>query len=302
MRKFVVRAVSFTMLIYVVMSALDFKLSDMASKSNYRAIEAWTEWMGGNVDADCIIMGNSRAEDHVSPVVLDSVAGTVSYNLGIAGAHFDLCNSVYYIYRKRNRIPSLVLINVDYASVFPTRPESNRFQYYPWFHDKEFRKAFFSVIHPSLAERFIPIYRFSPIDSRIFQRWPKTSERGFLGHSMSFSAERVQNNTLFFHVDEAVESSFVELIDTLRADGADVVLFVSPIHADTFRRMPNYEEMMAYYDSISFIKGIPLLNYTDMWLCEDEAFFMDGLHLNRTGALVFTDSLAQDIIRLGLSR
>ena len=56
MRKFVVRAVSFTMLIYVVMSALDFKLSDMASKSNYRAIEAWTEWMGGNVDADCIIM------------------------------------------------------------------------------------------------------------------------------------------------------------------------------------------------------------------------------------------------------
>ena len=45
--------------------------------------------------------------------------------------------------------------------------------------------------------------------------------------------------------------------------------------------------------------NIPILDYTDMDICYDTAFFYNSMHLNKKGANIFTDSLANDIKRLG---
>ena len=72
-------------------------------------------------------------------------------------------------------------------------------------------------------------------------------------------------------------------------------------HVDAYQLMPNPDEMMAYYDSLASARGIPLLDYTHMWVSNDSSYFADGMHMNRKGAIIFTDSLANDLKRLEIS-
>ena len=45
---------------------------------------------------------------------------------------------------------------------------------------------------------------------------------------------------------------------------------------------------------------IPVLDYTYMNICYDTAYFFNAMHLNKTGAEIFSDTLANDIKRLGI--
>ena len=58
------------------------------------------------------------------------------------------------------------------------------------------------------------------------------------------------------------------------------------------------EAMRSCMDSIALITGTPYLDYTGMDLCADSTCFIDTWHLNLKGALVFSDSLSNDILRL----
>ncbi|MCR5464812.1 MAG: hypothetical protein K6F06_09815 [Bacteroidales bacterium] len=299
MRKFLARVLFFIATGYVAMSGVDAYVSSRESRINVNAIGQWEAWMKGRVDADCIVLGSSRANRHVSPEIMDSVLRIKSYNGGIDGAHFDLLKSVYSLFRERNKKPRMVLINVDYSSLRNTDIHENRFQFYPWFHDRLFRKLFFPIINPSIPERFLPMYRFSKFD--IDLSCPRVVyAKGFRPRNRPFDGKRVLRNKLLFSVNRSTESSFSELLDLIEEDGAKAVLFFSPIHIDTYNRMPNPEQMFSYYDSVSTARGLPVLDYTNMRLSRDSSYFTDGLHLNFRGASIFTDSLANDITRLGI--
>jgi len=56
MRIFLSHLISFTVIGYYVMTALDVGLSRMASSSHYGATECWENLMKGRIDADCVIL------------------------------------------------------------------------------------------------------------------------------------------------------------------------------------------------------------------------------------------------------
>ena len=59
--------------------------------------------------------------------------------------------------------------------------------------------------------------------------------------------------------------------------------------------MTNESQMYEMYDTIATRFNIPILDYNDIPLCYDTAYFYNGTHLNRTGAEIFTTKLAQDL-------
>jgi len=299
MRKFLARVLFFVAVGFVAMFGVDTFVSARASRININAIGQWEAWMKGRVDADCIVLGSSRANRHVSPEIMDSVLSIKSYNVGIDGAHFDLLKSVYSLFRERNQKPRMVLINVDYSSLYKTKIYENRFQFYPWFHDRSFRKLFFPLINPSIPERFLPMYRFSSYDIDL-SRLRVFYTNGFRPRNRPFDGEKTLHNKMMFSVNKSTEASFFELLDLIEKDGAKVILFFSPIHIDTYNRMPNPDKMFSYYDSLSTARGLPVLDYTNIPLSRDSSYFTDGLHLNFRGASIFTDSLANGIMGLGI--
>ena len=73
MRKFLSHLIVFAVMGYLVMTALDVWLSRVASRSHYGATECWENLMKGRIDADCVILGSSRAMNHVDAYT-DSLA------------------------------------------------------------------------------------------------------------------------------------------------------------------------------------------------------------------------------------
>jgi hypothetical protein len=53
------------------------------------------------------------------------------------------------------------------------------------------------------------------------------------------------------------------------------------------------------YDSIACEFHIPILDYSDIPMCYDTAYFYNATHLNKTGAELFTTKLAHDIDSIG---
>ena len=63
-----------------------------------RKYAVWNDIMHSDIDADVLIMGNSRAWCQYSPLILDSILGTNAYNLGLDGSCFDRQIARYDIY------------------------------------------------------------------------------------------------------------------------------------------------------------------------------------------------------------
>lgn len=73
MRKFLSHLIMFAVIGYLVMTVMDVGLSRVASSSHYGATECCENLMKGRIDADCVILGSSRAMNHVDAYT-DSLA------------------------------------------------------------------------------------------------------------------------------------------------------------------------------------------------------------------------------------
>ena len=74
-----------------------------------------------------------------------------------------------------------------------------------------------------------------------------------------------------------------------------MVFVYAPVYFGAREKMVNEVEMFAMYDSIAKKFDIPILDYNDISLCYDTAYFYNATHLNRVGAELFTTKLAHDI-------
>ncbi len=285
---------------WLIFSGLDLSLSREFQKTCYKPVRSQTYLMKGGLDADVVFLGSSRVMNHFAPYVFDSVLAVNSYNLGMAGAHFDDLLARYRLYRQRNKSPELVLIGFDYFSLI-RNSGTNMNQFYPWFHDRSFRKAFFHARHFSIAERFLPLYRYKGTwMDFVFERGDWALEKGFLGLDKHYIGNMLGGSSLGFSVNPEVEKDFQDLLDLIASDGARIVFVQTPMHEMALRDMKNPVEMMGYYDSVSHQRGIPLFDYARFSFSNDTSYFLNAQHLNRRGAEVFTDSLAHDLKSLGL--
>ena len=106
MRRFLYRAVIFLALLCTGFTLSDLALTNYIQYHPYGGVNFWAYLMKDQIDADCIVLGSSRALNHIVPAILDSALSVRSYNLGMAGAHIDDVWARYQLYRLRNKAPS----------------------------------------------------------------------------------------------------------------------------------------------------------------------------------------------------
>lgn len=302
MKRFICNILLFVLPFMGFLSVIDYYYSRAAMKSNYFWIEAWYDLMHSQIDADVIVMGNSRSLFHVNPLILDSILNTTTYNLGMNGSSINRQIHKYNLFRKYNRKPKLIIQNIDHFSL-EYRVGLEREQFYPYFWNKGMRDEFLDSEPLSVWEKYVPMYRYRHYGWAPLVNTQHKLIRGYKGEKKHWDGTKLDKvDSVKFAFSDTTLVMFDEYLAKLKAENIKIVFVYSPLYVGAMRKFTNVKEMYSTYQRIADKYDIPILNYMNMDIASDTTYFYNAMHLNKRGAEIFSDSLANGIKRLGILR
>lgn len=304
MKKFLRQIFFFTLILFLLASAFDVVLTTRALRMKVPPYVSWNDLYRQNINADVLIMGSSRAYVQFNPAIIDTILRTTSYNLGMNGRAADSQILKYKVFRHRgNRKPKLILYEVSHG----TMQESNgyeRSQFVPYIHDPYLWRLCHKQEEFSFADLLLPAWRFlgrpnlmrTILSPAAQQGDDNPVYKGFRSYDKKWdgSAFRKQTSVSYTH-DTAVIRQFRDFLTDCCRDSIQVVLVTSPFYIGGTRKMADSTGMHNMFAQIAHDFDLPFLDYTYDELCYDTAYFYNTMHLNRTGANLFSQKVARDI-------
>lgn len=267
-----------------------------------RKYGVWNDILHSDMDANMIILGNSRAWCQYSPQILDSVLGTSTYNIGIDGSAFNRQLVRYEIYRHyQHSAPKYIIQNVEFFTLGYTigyeREQFMPYLIYPYFRER------ISAIEPfSFGELYIPMYRYYV--SNVYDEYTKYDfpiTRGYLGEENSWDGSKIKEVEPYrAEIDSNSLELFIDYIENTKREGTQLIFVLAPIYKEATSKVLNITEIHGLYYDLSEKYNIPILDYANCWISQDTTYFFNATHLNKQGAELFSTKLAHDIDSLGI--
>ncbi len=307
MKRFLYNILLFVVPAYALLAIGDYFFSRRAQQSNFFHIENWYDLMHGNIEADIIVMGNSRAFVQIAPHILDSVLGSSSYNLAIDGSSINRQIRKYNVFRQYNRKPKLIIQNIDHITLnYVTGYE--REQFFPYFWNKHIREEFMTTEPFSFWEKCLPLYRYYRNLKRrelwgLLTSTDRQLEKGYQGKDKPWDGTAFSHiDTVYYRVNDEAVKMFDQYLAQAKAEGIQVVFVHTPLYIGATRKLDCPQAMQQQYQNFADKYDIPILDYRFMKICYDTTYFYNAMHVNRLGAEIFSDSLANDIKKLKMHR
>lgn len=250
-----------------------------------------------NINADLIIMGNSRAEDSYNDSILSAQIGLRCLNLGWTGYPFNYqYNVMYQNYIKQNTKPRFILLEIGPWAFFDYVNPKYIIELLPFINRPEFE--FYKKLCPEI----------SYLDKFVFVRYAGKLYKVCDEVTLFKSSKQIvtQNNIgakwrsdYFTHMHKVEENVtilnlFERFVDECMNQNIKLVLICSPMHHDDGAM---YFDMDAFWKVISKAikdKEVPILNYYDLY-GNDTTYFQNPMHLNDYGKDRFTMKVAHDL-------
>ena len=320
MRKFIQKSVLYISTIIVLAFLLDMLITNGLRKVESYTIKPWVDIRTGHVEHDVLILGNSRAQDHIHPEILDSILGISSYNLGTEAHHSDLHILKYHYYIRNNKKPRYIIYQVDLATFHPTKLKhsANNEQFLPFFDDKYLREEFAKYDYDK-ADLYVPLVRYFGNHTAIWWGISKSlglakiahlpEYKGFRMHKNDgniknaagiFDIERIDMSNSFSRQDSCLVR-FENFLDECIVDSIKVMFVYTPMYSTVMSQLSDKDEFDLYINDISQKYDIPYIDYTlDDEFCSNPKYFASPGHLNYDGACAITKRLACDIDSLNV--
>jgi hypothetical protein len=274
---------------------------------------AFNRAMRGQVNADIVISGSSRAYCHYDPSIISEITGKKTFNLARDGSHTDLELGVLKAYLKHNKKPALIIQNLDMHTFVPTPKDEipKPTQYIPYLDQPEIYNMIRGINPGAWKWKAIPLYGYVVEDVNF--GWLQ-GFKGLLGRNSPedhidgyFPADRQWNkdfdrfkmkhpNGVGFQVDPRGVQVVEELISICKTNGIQLALVYSPQYYEMLDLVTNRAEVFTAFREISERTGTPFWDYTQASYCHDKKYFYNSQHLNRTGAEIFSRELSLRLV------
>lgn len=299
MKKFIKNIILFLLCIIIFLIVFDRVISSLLRKSDKveRNI-VWKEIFTGKLQNDMIIMGSSRAEVQYSPVILDSLLKTNSYNLGMSGRGIMSQILRYNTYRRLDGKPKLIIQNIDLMTI----ERDNGFcreQFFPYFYDKTFGQEVVKLENLTLADKYIPGYRYAGYFPKILSwlgivnRESYTLTKGYSGVDLKWNGSKLKKLTqINYEHDSLALRLFDQYLAKAHSENIRIIFVYAPLYISATEKIRNIKGMYQMYDTIAQKYNIPILDYTYDPICYDTAYFYNATHLNKKGSELFSAKLA----------
>lgn len=317
MKVFIKKALIYIVILIACAIGLDWIITRGLQRVDDFIYEPWTYIQKGNHNHNVLILGNSRAQGHIHPSILDSVCNCNSYNLGIEAYPMNMHLLKYNYYLQYNEKPRLIIYQVDLATIhqWEIKRGSNSEQFLPLFYQTYWRKKFLNLGYNKL-DLYCPLYRYfgyhTPIrygiieGLRIKHIEVNPAYKGFKGWDRMMEERGIADEQLKidmsnrFTTDADDLDVFEAFIRTCKSECIDIVLVYSPIYEPVEKQLTDREIFDEYMQNISKKYDITYLDYTkDIELNSNKIYYSSPGHLNLSGAELFTIKLAHDIDSIG---
>lgn len=305
MQKFIIKVIGIFTLLVIFSFSIDYAISSGLRKMEDYRFQTWTDIESSKINADILIMGNSRAFSHYSPLIIDSVLHTNSYNLGIGGHPLNIQLLRYNMYLEHNILPKVIIQNVDFFTLQMSKIGHQREQVFPYIKDTVLRNNLTNLGF-SWAEIYLPLYRYfgyqMVIKNGIFEYFHihhynnQPSNKGYRPETSNW--DPITLNKL-----ESIESTpnpeAVTLFENFLSDcnhkNIKVVLVYTPLYYKAREKLLNKDKLSLLFRGLSKKYSVPYLDYSNDTICKDSTYFSIAIHLNKKGAEIFSTQLANDL-------
>lgn len=308
MKRFLIKTTIAFSLIYALAWGLDYVISrGLYEMDDYRFM-SWREIISGEINADLVILGNSRALSHFEPWTIDSVCGLKSYNLGLGGYPINVELMKYNLYCAHNVRPKYIIQQVDYMTMkmlnAPHQHQSE--QFLPLLYDQSIRLELERIGY-TWKDQYIPLYRYwgyqmviknGLLESSGLKHYISDPSR--LGHHYERGSwngtELAKMDTINATMDSAAIRLFEQYMQQCHDDGIRVILVNSPTYLGAFEKIKGIDKVNAYFDSIASAYNTVYWNYNENYpLSNDTANFCVSVHMNPEATHQFSVDFANDL-------
>lgn len=311
MKRFILKISLFSTIVFLLFLGLEFMITEGLKKSKNYHFADWNALFEGKINADIIINGSSKAFVQVSTVIIDSTLKVNSYNLGINGHDFYMQNSKYFVYTKYNSTPKLVVQVIGNGSLKKRADLYQLDQFLPYINEPVIKEVTQDYIGLTSFDYYLPFVRYFGSKTTIneglrtfFECFEKENDphryKGYRPNSSAWdgSFERFvkyspEGRTI--HLTDTSIQLFKQFLSYHQKEGIPVVLVYPPTYYESQKYINNRAEIIDLYVSIAQEYNIPLLDYSQLPITKDKAYFYNSQHLNQKGAEIFSKNLALDL-------
>ena len=252
-----------------------------------------------NVDADLVILGNSRAEGGYDDALMTSLSGMKCLNLGWCGYPFDFDYHVMYnTYLSQNKKPRYIIVDAGPWAFFDHVSSVYSIEMLPYINRPEFK--FYVEMCPQLskADRFLFVRYFGKLGKVIKELYsfehPNTNpikekrwSKDYFGKPQKLECNR--KIVYLFH----------DFLDECLAEDIEVIVVVSPMHIEDGSSYFDMDDFWTILKSCAAGTGFKIASYLD-YFGNDTIYFSDPAHLNDHGRNVFSAKLIHDLDSVGI--
>lgn len=308
MKKFVIKISIFAIVLYGLAWGLDYMISMGLPKMNDYRFLSWREMQKGDINADIIIMGNSRGFSHYEPWTIDSICEKSCYCLGIGGYPVNVEILKYNCYRLHNSKPQYIIYDVGplMMQILPAPHQHESEQFLPLIYDKPMRGELQKVGY-SWLDTNMPLKRYFGYQMVIknglleylgIKHYTKDPSR--LGHHYETGVwngeELAKLDTISGMMNPKAKMMFEQYLRECKEEGIDVIMVNSPMYKGAVEIYTYNGENRAYFDSVAQVNNYVYWDYThDYPLCNDTSNFCVSVHMNPEATHQFSVDLSNRI-------
>lgn len=311
MRGFIKRLFIFCCLPLPILFALQYIINTGLQTSRHELYAEWNDIFDGKINSEILILGSSRAVNHYSSVILENKLNHSVYNIGIEGYRFPMQYERFRIYLKYNKKPKVILQNLE-SFMFERNTELfNSTQFLPYLDDPDIQRATRNYKGEfGLASRF-PLYRYNGNWKyaaqgllNYFGLGTNTSPKvkGYYGvegnWDGSFDKYKKQHQSgIVQPINPEVEKEFIEFLSLCQSQEIKLVLIYSPEYIEMQKLTLNRGEIIERFKELAVHFNAVFLDYSDSQISYDRQYFSNSQHMNKKGAELFSNILADDLAR-----
>lgn len=316
MKKFIKKVLLFLIILFVSSLLLQQTIFIIAGEINVGEFGVMNKIVGGEINADILISGTSRAFVGFNPNEINKVTGLKAFNIALNKSRLAIQLPLLKTYLKHNKKPKILIQELGLETLTLDNEVYAPYKYLPYLYEEELFQGLSKIDSDFWMHKYIPLTNlvyFNTFFQKIFfkeifltlNEGKDYLKEGFYPHENVWTLNEEEflkqpRGIYFMHTEEG-RKYLLEIIQICSRQNIKLVFVTTPFYYKIKKPLERYgKKMIKTYTEISDRYNVPYLNYIEIPLSKEKKYFYNFTHLAKNGAKEFSNIISRDLIKYNI--